>query len=242
MVDARSHAVQFYECLLRMYAPDGKLVAAGEFVPVAERLGMIRALDRRALNMALHDLESQPNVTLAVNISGVTAGDRGWLRTLVTRLKDRPDLARRLIVEITETAALHDLEDSARFVSVLRGLGCRVAVDDFGAGYTTFRHLKALTVDVVKIDGAFVRDLANDQENQLFIRNLLSLSQTFNLCTIAECVETEEEANILLSEGVHFLQGYFFGRPDTDPTWRRQIAPYKSGGSEVEEAGQLTAS
>lgn len=241
VVDARSHEVQFYECLLRMYSPDGKLVAASEFIPVAERLGMMRALDRRSLNMALHDLEGHPNVTLAVNISGVTAGDRGWLRALVSRLKDRPDLARRLIVEITETAALHDLEDTARFVSVLRGLGCKVAVDDFGAGYTTFRHLKALTVDVVKIDGSFVRNLAQDRENQLFIRNLLSLSQTFNLRTIAECVETEEEAEILLSEGVQFLQGYLFGRPDTDPAWRRNGAPYKSGQSGLEEADQLTA-
>ncbi len=242
VVDARGHAVQFYECLLRMYATDGQVVAAGQFVPVAERLGMMRALDRRSLNMALHDLESLSDVTLAVNISGVTAGDRGWLRAVVSRLKDRPDLAQRLIVEITETAALHDLEDTGRFVSVLRGLGCQVAVDDFGAGYTTFRHLKALAVDVVKIDGSFVRNLAHDRENQLFIRNLLNLSHTFNLRTIAECVETKEEADILLSEGVQFLQGYYFGRPEIDPAWHRKIAPYKSGQDDGEDEGRFAAS
>ena len=221
IVDARTHEVRFYECLLRMYSPEGALIPAGQFVPVVERLGMIRALDRRTLDLALNDLEHHPGVTLAVNISGVTATDRGWLRNLVSRLKDRADLATRLIVEITETAALHDLEDTARFLSILRNLGCQVAVDDFGAGYTTFRHLKALTVDVVKIDGSFVRNLGQDTANRLFIRNLLSLTRTFNLTTVAECVETEEEAETLLSEGVQLLQGYYFGKPDLNPPWRR---------------------
>ncbi|MEE8499430.1 MAG: EAL domain-containing protein [Kiloniellales bacterium] len=220
IVDAVSHEVRYYECLLRMHSPDGRLIAAGEFVPVVERLGLMRALDRRALDLTLRDLEQYPDITLAFNISGVTAADRGWLRTFIARLKDRSELASRLLVEITETAALHDLEDSARFVSIMRDLGCQVAVDDFGAGYTTFRHLKALTVDVVKIDGSFVRNLAASPENQLFIRNLLSLARAFNLVTVAECVETAEDAEILVREGVNMLQGYYFGRPEIAPPWR----------------------
>jgi EAL domain-containing protein (putative c-di-GMP-specific phosphodiesterase class I) len=220
IVDAISHEIHYYECLLRMYSPEGALISAGEFVPVVERLGLMRALDRRALDMTLHDLERHPDVTLAFNISGVTAADRGWLRTLIARLKDKSELASRLIVEITETAALHDLEDSARFVSIMRDLGCQVAVDDFGAGFTTFRHLKALTVDVVKIDGSFVRNLAESKENQLFIRNLLSLARAFNLVTVAECVESAEDAAILAREGVNMLQGYYFGRPEVSPAWR----------------------
>ncbi|MEE9209576.1 MAG: EAL domain-containing protein [Kiloniellales bacterium] len=220
IVDAVSHEVRYYECLLRMHSPDGRLIAAGEFVPVVERLGLMRALDRRALDLTLRDLEQYPEITLAFNISGVTAADRGWLRTFIARLKDRSELASRLLVEITETAALHDLEDSARFVSIMRDLGCQVAVDDFGAGYTTFRHLKALTVDVVKIDGSFVQNLAASPENQLFIRNLLSLARAFNLVTVAECVETAEDAAILVREGVNLLQGYYFGRPEIAPPWR----------------------
>jgi len=233
VVDARTSEVRFYECLLRMYSPTGEVIPASRFVPVVERLGMMRALDRRTLELVLRDLEDHPGVTLAVNISGITAADRSWLRALVSRLKDRADVASRLIVEITETAALHDLEETARFVSVLRDLGCQVAVDDFGAGYTTFRHLKALTVDVVKIDGSFVEDLAHNRENQLFIRNLLGLTQTFNLITIAECVETEEQAAILRNEGVQLLQGYYFGRPDLAPSWRRKAAATR----QVAEAG-----
>jgi EAL domain-containing protein (putative c-di-GMP-specific phosphodiesterase class I) len=202
-----------------MYSPEGELIPAGHFVPVVERLGLMRTLDRRALDLTLKTLDMNPEVTLAFNISGVTAADRGWLRTLIARLKDRPELASRLIVEITETAALHDLEDSARFVSIMRDLGCQVAIDDFGAGFTTFRHLKALTVDIVKIDGSFVRNLAENTENQLFIRNLLSLARAFNLITVAECVETLEDAEILEREGVDQLQGYYFGKPEVDPSW-----------------------
>jgi len=216
VVDARTREVRFYECLLRMRALDGRLVCAGEFVPVVERLGMVRAIDRCTLEMALGKLEASPGIVLAVNISGLTAADRGWLRALVTRLKERADLASRLIVEITETAALHDIDDTARFVSVVRDLGCQVAIDDFGAGYTTFRHLKALTVDVVKIDGSFVRDIADNAENQLFIRNLLALARAFKLVTVGEGVETEEEARALTQEGVNLLQGYHLGRPNTD--------------------------
>ena len=229
IVDAATHEVRFYECLLRMFTPAGDVVVAGQFVPVVERLGMMRALDRRTLDLVLNDLERHPGVMLAVNISGVTAADRSWLRALVSRLKDRTDLASRLIVEITETAALHDLDDTARFLSVMRDLGCQVAVDDFGAGYTTFRHLKALTVDVVKIDGSFVRNLSANNANRLFIRNLLTLTESYNVITIAECVETKEEAEILLSEGVHLLQGYYFGKPDLNPPWRgRATAPPES--------------
>lgn len=220
IVDAKTHEVCYYECLLRMYTPDGELITAGEFVPVVERLGLMRSLDRRVLDMTIRDLELHPDIMLAFNISGITAADRGWLRALIAQLKDRPDLAKRMVVEITETAALHDIDDSARFVSVVRDLGCKVAVDDFGAGYTTFRHLKALTVDVVKIDGSFVRNIAQNKENQLFIRNLLSLAQSFNLETVAEFVETAEDAAILMQEGVDHLQGYYFGKPDINPPWR----------------------
>jgi diguanylate cyclase (GGDEF)-like protein len=220
VVDADSEEVCFYECLLRMRTPGGALVSADRFVPVVEQLGLMRNLDRRALDLAIHDLETHPEIKLALNISGLTAADRSWLRSLVGRLKGRPEVAQRLIVEITETAALQDIEESASFVSAVRDLGCQVAVDDFGAGYTTFRHLKALTVDVVKIDGSFVRDISKSAENQLFIRNLLSLARTFGLVTVAECVETAEDASYLLHEGVDLLQGYYFGKPQVKPAWK----------------------
>ncbi len=220
IVDAASGETRLFECLLRMHAPDGELITANRFVPVIEQLGLIRAVDRHALEMAIDDLERHPDVRLAVNISGLTAADRSWLRALIGRLKDRRELAERLIIEITETAAMYDIEETAQFVSAVRELGCKVAVDDFGAGYTTFRHLKSLTVDLVKIDGSFVKGICNSKENQLFIRNLLSLAKTIGLETVAECVENAEEAEYLANEGVELLQGWFYGKPALEPEWK----------------------
>lgn len=225
VVDAQTHEVSFYECLLRMWDTDGKLLPAGLFVPHIEQLGLMRTIDRYALDLAVAQLEAYPDITLALNISGLTASDRSWLRALIARLKGRRDVASRLIVEITETAALHDIEDSARFVANVRELGCRVAVDDFGSGYTTFKHLKTLTVDIVKIDGTFVQDISHSPENQIFIRNLVSLAQTLQVDTVAEFVETAEDAAFLAKEGVQLLQGYYFGKPEADPSWHHPMGP-----------------
>ncbi len=220
LVDAKTGDITSYECLLRMYAPDGSLVPAGHFIPVVEKLGLMRAVDRRVLELVLEDLERHPDVVLAFNISGLTVADRSWLRSLQSRLRDKRQVAERIILEITETASLYDNEGSARFVEAVRALGCQVAIDDFGAGYTTFHHLKILPVDIVKIDGEFVRDILSSPDNQLFVRNLLALAQSLNLKTVAECVETQEDSEFLKSEGVDLLQGYFFGKPDVQPAWR----------------------
>ncbi len=220
IVDAASQEARLYECLLRMRAPDGEVITANRFVPVIEQLGLMRAVDRYALELAIDDLERHVDVRLAVNISGLTAADRSWLRALSARLKDRRELAERLVIEITETAAMYDIEETAHFVTAVRELGCKVAVDDFGAGYTTFRHLKSLTVDLVKIDGSFVKGICDSTENQLFIRNLLSLAKTFGLETLAECVENAQDAAYLAKQGVELLQGWHFGRPSLAPPWK----------------------
>ncbi len=229
VVEAVSGKTAYYECLLRMSRPDGELVSAIDFIPVIEQLGLMRSIDRHVLDLAVEELERIPEIVLAINISGLTAADRGWLRDLTFRLKGRPNLARRLMVEITETAALNDIEESARFVGAVRELGCKVAIDDFGAGYTTFRHLKALTADVVKIDGSFTRDIADKQENLIFVRNLLALAQALGLITVAECVETAEEAKFLASEGIDYLQGHYFGEPQ--PEIERPPSPADGGPS-----------
>lgn len=227
VVDSQTHETKYYETLLRMIGEDNKVIAAGVFVPVAEKLGLMRQLDRRALDLAMKDLRDFPDTILALNISSLTVTDQSWLRALVGEVKVTPDIAQRLIVEITETAALEDFEVSARFVAQIRELGCKVALDDFGSGYTSFRHMKALTVDVVKIDGAFVKDVANNSENQLFVRTLLGLADGFGLETVAECVETAEEAKILKNEGANYLQGYHFGKPDLNPAWRNPDSPVR---------------
>ena len=219
VVVAATGAVDHYECLLRMRTPDGEIVAASEFVPVVEQLGFIRLIDRYVLDLVVAELAAQPGIRLGLNISGLTAADRPWLRALVSQVRHRPDIASRLIVEITETAALYDIEESARFVSALRHAGCSVALDDFGAGHTSLRHLQSLAVDTVKIDGSFIKNLAVIPENQVFLRHLLGLAQGFGFHTVAEGVTTVEDAAILRREGVGLLQGHLFGRPSLERPW-----------------------
>ena len=219
IVDAQTHAVDHYECLLRLRRRDGQVVSAGQFVPLVEQSGLMRQVDRRALELAVEELCGHPRVRLAVNISGHTAADRGWLRMLTGMVRGMPEIAERLTVEITETVALQDIEDTARFVAKLRDLGCRVALDDFGAGYTSFRNLKALDVDCVKIDGSFVKGLSENIDNQLFVRTLLGLAEGLGLKTVAECVETPADAALLARRGVRYLQGWHFGKPVIERPW-----------------------
>jgi EAL domain-containing protein (putative c-di-GMP-specific phosphodiesterase class I) len=225
VVCATSGQIDYFECLLRMRQENGGLLACGDFIAAVEQMGLIGLIDRYVLERAFDELAAHPEVRLGFNVSGRTACDRPWLRSLMALLRRRPELARRLVVEITETAALCDLEESARFVDTLRHAGCRVALDDFGAGHTSLRHLQVLAVDTIKIDGAFVRSLAACRENRIILRHLLGLTRGFGLSTVAECVETAEEAALLRDEGVGYLQGYHFGRPTIERVWLGQPSP-----------------
>jgi diguanylate cyclase (GGDEF)-like protein len=226
VVDSRTGKVDYYECLLRMVAEDGRIIAAGEFMPIIEQLGFIRTIDRYVLERAVREVAAHPGICLGFNISGLTATDYAWLRAITSMLKGKPEIARRLVVEITETAALHDIEESARFVGALRELGCRVALDDFGAGFTSLRHLQALAVDTVKLDGSFVRNLAQNYDNQMFVRHLLGLANGLGLDTVAESVETAREAAILRREGVGYMQGYHFAKPTIERPWSESDSDY----------------
>lgn len=219
VVRAATGEVDYFECLLRMRDEAGNIGAGAEFITTIEHLGLIGLIDRFVLEKTIEELGTAPEVRLGFNVSGLTAGDRPWLRSLISRMRNRPDLARRLVVEITETATLHDVEESARFVDTLRHAGCRVALDDFGAGHTSLRHLQALAVDIVKIDGSFIRNLADSAENRVFLRHLRGLTRGFGLSTVAECVETAEDAALLRSEGIDYLQGYHIGVPTTERPW-----------------------
>jgi EAL domain-containing protein (putative c-di-GMP-specific phosphodiesterase class I) len=156
---------------------------------------------------------------LSLNVSGMTASDRPTLEAFVSYIEAHADVAPRMIVELTETAALIDIEESMRFVSRVRALGAKVAIDDFGAGYTSFRNLQSLKVDMVKVDGTFVKGLADSRDNQIFVRTLVDLAKNFNLSTVAEWVSDAREADILRAFGVDYLQGFYFGKPEIKEHW-----------------------
>lgn len=224
IVSAKTGEADLHEALLRMQRPNGEIVSAGEFIPVAEKLGLARLIDHRVLELAVRTLNTYPEAHLAINVSGMTAVDRTWIDAMAGFVAERPGIAARLVVEITETVALHELEESARFVHDLRQLGCRVAIDDFGAGYTSFRNLKALDVDMVKIDGSFVKGLVRNRDDQLFVQTLVHLAKNFNLPVVAEWVGNEDEVTLLRAYGVEYLQGFFLGEPALEAPWGRKAS------------------
>ncbi len=213
MIGSRSGKAEIYECLLRMERPTGELVSAGEFIEIAEQLGLSRLIDKRTLEMAIGLLKKHPDLTLSVNVSSLTANEPDWLSALRRLTEDDASLLQRLIVEITETSVIIDMDLMKAFVDTLREMGCRIAIDDFGAGYTSFKNLKALKVDMVKIDGAFVKDLMADKADQAFIRTMVDLARNFELETVAEWVGDEQSVQFLSQAGIDYLQGFHFGRP-----------------------------
>ncbi|MEO1281542.1 MAG: EAL domain-containing protein [Pseudomonadota bacterium] len=225
MINAKSGEADIHECLLRMEKRDGTLVSAGEFVPVAEQLGLARLVDQRTLELALELLKSRPELVLSVNVSSLTTTDQDWMGTLCRSTAGRQDLTKRLIVEITETAAIDDLDRTSAFVDTLKEIGCRVAIDDFGAGYTSFKNLKHLACDIVKIDGAFVKNLADDHSDRVFIKGMVELAETFGMETVAEWVGDEGVARILIESGITYLQGFHYGLPMTINEYKAQAVP-----------------
>jgi len=211
IVDAQTGQPAHYECLLRLVKPNNEIVSAGHFIPVAEQLGLVRLIDHRVLELTIEALLSAPHVNLTFNVSGLTATDPSWLANLKALIQSNHQIADRLTVEITETVAINDIEESTKFVSSLRDLGCRIAIDDFGAGYTSFQNLKLMNVDMVKIDGSFVENLHKSPDNQFFVRTLIDLAKNFKLQTVAEWVENERDVDLLRDWGIDYMQGFLFG-------------------------------
>lgn len=213
LVSAQTGKHEIYECLLRMENGLGHVVSAGEFIPIAEQLGLSRHIDRRTLELSVDLLKQHPDLRLSINVSGLTCTDHAWLVALQRLTGMRRDILSRMIIEITETAALQDIDQSINFVDMLKDLGCRVAIDDFGAGYTSFKNLKLLNVDMVKIDGTFVKNLAEDASDQMFIKTMIELAKNFKLETVAEWVGDQKTVELLTEAGITYLQGFHFGQP-----------------------------
>jgi diguanylate cyclase (GGDEF)-like protein len=219
IIDIKSGEVIMHEALLRMADTTGALITAGHLVPIAERLGLIRLIDRAVLQLALQTLQSYPDAKLSVNISATTVVDPRWNAQLLEMIAAAPEPASRLVLEITETASLADITTSNAFATSLRDLGCGVALDDFGAGYTSYRNLKELPLSHIKLDGSFCTNLASGGDNHVFVKSMVDLSHAFGLLVIAEWVETEADAQILQSLGVDCLQGNLFGEPSIAAPW-----------------------
>jgi len=224
VVATASRAPAFYECLMRIRRTDGGIIGAGEIIPLAERLGLVRLIDHRMLELVVAELVAMPRLEASLNVSAASTIDPDWWTALATALRAHASAAGRLTVEITESAAIQDLDDTRGFVARVKDLGCRIAIDDFGAGYTSFRNLRKLGVDLIKIDGAFVQNLTRSEDDRVFVRTLIDLARRLGLETVAEWVQDEEAAALLAGWGCDYLQGHLVGLASLDRPWAAQSA------------------
>lgn len=211
VVGTVSREPAFHECLVRMRQEDGAYSLSPDIVPVAEKLGLIRLVDHRVLELVVTELAASPQARLSLNISPDTTMDPDWWSSIESLLRAHPGVAERLIVEITETVAIQDLDDVRGFVTRLKNFGSRIAIDDFGAGYTSFRNLRKLGVDIVKIDGAFVQNIARSSDDRAFVQTLIDLAHRLDIRTVAEWVQDEESAVLLRGWGCDYIQGRLIG-------------------------------
>jgi EAL domain-containing protein (putative c-di-GMP-specific phosphodiesterase class I) len=209
----------FHECLMRIRRADGSLAAAHEVIPVAERLGLVRLLDHRVLELLVGEMSAVPDLQASVNVSPSSMTDPDWWTALGALLRAHAGVAERLILEITETTMIHDIDDIRGFVSRARDLGCRIAIDDFGSGYTSFRNLRKLGVDILKIDGAFVKNLMRSDDDRAFVSALVDLAKRLGIKTVAEWVQDEASAALLADWGCDYLQGELVGLATIEPPW-----------------------
>jgi EAL domain-containing protein (putative c-di-GMP-specific phosphodiesterase class I) len=211
--------VAFYEGLIRLMDPTGRVIPARDFMGAVETDELGRMIDCTALRMGLETLKREPGLRLSVNMSARSIGYPRWSEILKRGLAGNPTLAERLILEITESSAMLMPEIVIAFMDGLQRKGISFALDDFGAGYTAFRFFKEFSFDLVKIDGQFVRNIDADADNQVLTQALMSIGRQFDMFTVAESVETPQEAAWLQAAGIDCMQGYLFGLPASRPVW-----------------------
>lgn len=212
-----SRRIIHYEALLRIRDGKDRFHMPGEFIAVAERSGLIRALDEQVLTLAvqtLHRWQSRgESVHLSVNLSAHAFQDVALAPRLQNLLAAHDIDRDSLVIEVTETAALADVAASGKTMQAIRELGVRIALDDFGVGFSSLSHLKQLPFDYIKIDGSFIRELVDNPRDRVLVQSLCDIARGLNKKTVAEFVENEATAELLRRFGVDYLQGYYIGRP-----------------------------
>jgi EAL domain-containing protein (putative c-di-GMP-specific phosphodiesterase class I) len=217
ILDIRKNEVTHHELLVRLPGDSGELIPPGTFLYIAEQFGLIQQIDRWVVVQAmrlikrLHDEGNK--VTLSVNLSGASITDASLLELVESEIRSVGIDPRALIFEVTETAAIVNIEKARRFAERLAELGCAFALDDFGAGFGSFYYLKHLPFDYLKIDGDFIRQLTATKADQLTVKAIVQIAHGLGKRTVAEFVGDEPTLRMLGRFGVDFAQGYYTGRP-----------------------------
>lgn len=211
--------VAFYEGLMRVLDATGRVIPARDFIAAVEETETGRILDCVALEMGLNTLARVPDLRLSINMSARSIGYPRWMKSLRKGIQRDPTVAERLILEITERSAMTVPELVVAFMSNLQRKGICFALDDFGAGFTSFRYLRDFYFDILKIDGQFTRGIHHDADNQVMVKALVAIGRQFDMFTVAESVETQADALWLAQAGIDCQQGYFHAAPTVAPHW-----------------------
>lgn len=213
----------FYEGLIRVLDDTGRVIPARDFITQIEDRELGRLVDCIALEKGLQALARYPELRLSINMSGRSIGYSRWMRTLKRGIGKDPTIAERLILEISESSAMLIPEIVVGFMQELQVKGISFALDNFGAGQTSLRHLRDFLFDILKIDGQFIRGIADHPDNQVLTSALALIGEQFDMITVAENVESARDAAFLRAMGIDCLQGYYFGAPTVRPPWLKPL-------------------
>lgn len=217
---ARPDRPAFYEGLIRILDETGRIIPARDFIEAVEPTEAGRVIDCLALDMGLRALGRDATLRLAINMSARSIAYPRWMRVLRQGIKADPTAAERLILEITESSAMAIPEIVAVFIKDLQTEGVAFALDDFGAGQTSFRYFREFYFDILKIDGQFIRGVAGSPDNQVLTQALLSIARHLDMFAVAGSVENAADAAWLAGIGMDCMQGYYFGAPTVTPPWK----------------------
>ena len=206
-----------YELLIRMLDDDGGVIPPGQFLPAAERYNIISKIDRWVIATAFEKViaveTGSDSIKLSINLSAQSLNEPGFLEYVIEKIKSTGINANNICFEITETAAIANLQPARIFMTTLKEIGCKFALDDFGTGHSSFGYLKKLPVDYLKIDGVFVKEIVNDRIDLAMVKSINEIGHTMGMKTIAEFVENNEIKELLQKIGVNYAQGYGIGKP-----------------------------
>jgi diguanylate cyclase (GGDEF)-like protein len=217
-LDINNQKHRHYELLIRMLEEDDKTIPPGAFLPAAERYNMITKIDHWVIKHVFELLADNPEFLkqidfCSINLSGESLSDPDMLNYIIEQLNETEIGGYKICFEITETAAISNLNKATEFISTLKGMGCRFALDDFGSGLSSFGYLKNLSVDYLKIDGMFVKDIAVDPIDHAMVKSINEIGSVMGMQTIAEFVENDVIKGMLKEIGVNYVQGYGIGKP-----------------------------
>ncbi|MGL4728115.1 MAG: EAL domain-containing protein, partial [Bosea sp. (in: a-proteobacteria)] len=230
VVHARGHEIAFHEALIRIERLDGGWFQPAELLPMLEQRGLVRLFDHRVLELVFARLEAEPNAVSSLNVSPQSLVDFEWIALFEGLSRAKPNVPSRVIVEVTETAAITEPRRTRALLDRIKAQGARVAIDDFGAGHTSLRHLRDFPIDILKLDGAFTQNLERSTDDRFFVRTLLDLAQHLEVETVAEWIDTELASTMLTDWGVTYLQGNLLGaaKPWLDSSAAPVSAPSKA--------------